>query len=80
SSGDRAGALAALRSRPYFIGWQALVAASLREEGRLAAQLGDRAGATRAYQHFLALRSNPEPSLRPLNTAVQAELTRLGAR
>jgi serine/threonine-protein kinase len=80
SQGKRDAALAALRSRPYFIGWQPLVSASLREEGRLAAQVGDREGAIRAYRHFLALRPNPEPALRPINTTVQNELAKLIAR
>lgn len=46
-------------------------------EGRLAALTGDRAGATRAYQHYLALRSDPEPVLRPEVEQVRAELARL---
>ncbi|HEX6064197.1 MAG TPA: protein kinase family protein, partial [Longimicrobiales bacterium] len=54
--GDRAGALAALRRRPYFIGWQPFLAASLRHEMRLAASLGDQAAATRAQQFHRTLR------------------------
>jgi hypothetical protein len=79
ASGDRAGALAALRRRPYFIGWQPFLAASLREEGRLAAALGDVRGAVRAYEHYLALRSNPEPALVGASDSVRAELVRLRA-
>ena len=79
ASGDRAAALAAIRRRPYFIGWQPFLAASLREEGRLAALAGDRAGAVRAYEHYLALRYDPEPALRPAADSVRAELTRLRA-
>jgi hypothetical protein len=49
----------------------------LREEGRLAALTGDTAGAIHAYQHYLALRSNPEPRLRPEVERVRGDLTRL---
>jgi hypothetical protein len=77
--GDRAGALAALRHRPYFIGWQPFLAASLRAEGRLAAALGDRSGAVLAYEHHLALRYDPEPPLRAAADSVRTELARLNA-
>jgi hypothetical protein len=49
----------------------------LREEGRLAALTGDRTGAIRAYQHYLALRTDPEPSLRPQVEQVRADLGQL---
>ena len=49
----------------------------IREEGRVAALTGDRAGAVRAYEHYLALRSDPEPALRPEVERVRAELARL---
>jgi len=77
--GDQRGALASIRGRHYFIGWQPFLAASLREEGRLAAELGDREGAIRAYEHHLALRHDPEPALRASTDSVRAELTRLKA-
>ena len=77
--GDRAGALAALRYRPYFIGWQPFLAASLRDEGRLAAEAGDRDGAIRAYEHYLTLRHDPEPVARAPLDSVRAELARLKA-
>ncbi len=77
ASGDRSGALAALRLRPYFIGWQPFLAASLRHEGRLAEQEGDRAGAIRAYEHHLALRHDPEPALRAATDSVRGALARL---
>ena len=54
-----------------------LLSTFLREEGRLAAKLGDREGAIRAYRHYLALRSEPEPELRPAIDRVRAELARL---
>jgi hypothetical protein len=49
----------------------------LREEGRLAAATGDRAGAVRAYRHFLLLRADPEPSLRAEAADARAALARL---
>jgi hypothetical protein len=49
----------------------------LREEGRLADLAGDRAGAIDAYTRYLALRSDPEPSLQPEVERVRAELARL---
>ena len=49
----------------------------LREEGRLAAKLGDREAAIRAYRHYLMLRSDPEPEIRPEVERVRAELARL---
>jgi serine/threonine-protein kinase len=69
-------ALAAARRRMRY--WTPTFLSSyLREEGRLAALTGDRAGAIRAYRHYLALRYNPEPALRPQVDAVRAELARL---
>jgi hypothetical protein len=56
-AGDHADALAAVRRRPYFIGWQPYLAASLATEVRLAKRIGDRAGAARAERHLQALRS-----------------------
>jgi hypothetical protein len=49
----------------------------LREEGRLAALVGDRAGAIKAYSHYLALRHNPEPTVKPEVGRVRSELARL---
>jgi hypothetical protein len=54
-----------------------MLSTQLREEGRLAARLGDRAGAIRAYEHYLALRSNPEPALLPARDSIRAEVNRL---
>jgi adenylate cyclase len=41
------------------------------------ALLGDRAGAIRAYRHYLAPRYDPEPALRPEVERVRAELVSL---
>jgi hypothetical protein len=62
-SGDYVRALAAVRRRPraWGSGYIVMVPRHLREEGRLAAIVGDTAGAIKAYQHFLALRTKPDP-------------------
>ncbi len=57
-------ALAATRRRPLIPGGERYLATLLREEGRLAALLGDTAAAVRALTHYLTLRSDPEPALR----------------
>ena len=71
AQGDLPRALAAVRRADSFYSTQR------REEGRLAALNGDRSGAIRAYRRYLALRSDPEPSLRGDVQHVRAELTRL---
>jgi serine/threonine-protein kinase len=75
--GDLRAALAAVRRRPYAYHLTDYLAAHLREEGRLAALTGDDAGAVSAYRHYLALRSDPEPALRPAVDSVRAELAKL---
>jgi tetratricopeptide (TPR) repeat protein/TolB-like protein len=76
--GDRDAALAALRRRNR-IGLMpaAFLSTFLREEGRLAAATGDRDGAIRAYSHYLAIRPEPEPAVRPEVERVRQELARL---
>jgi hypothetical protein len=79
--GDTARALAAVRRRAYNEGsppWA--LAASLREEGRLAGVTGDSSGALRAYRHYLILRADPDPVLIPQRDSVRAELARLERR
>jgi tRNA A-37 threonylcarbamoyl transferase component Bud32/tetratricopeptide (TPR) repeat protein len=49
----------------------------LREEGRAAALAGHRDAAIRAYQHYLALRYDPEPSVEPEVEQVRSELAAL---
>ena len=53
------------------------LASSLREEGHLAELVGDREAAIRAYQHYLALRMDPEPALLPEVADVRSALRRL---
>jgi hypothetical protein len=76
ASGDPAGALRVIRRGVWYYPPRQ-VASLLHEEGRLAASLGDRAGAIRAYEHYLALRSDPEPVLRPQRDSIRAEVARL---
>ena len=76
--GDIEGALAAVRRRTFHPrdGVTGLTTL-LREEGRLAALLGERDAAISAYRHYLALRYDPEPSLVSQVAGVAAELNRL---
>jgi len=72
-------ALAASRRR-YYGGYSHLTSSIpeyLREEGRLAALVGDTAGALRAYQHYLALREDPDEPWRAQWDSVRTELNRL---
>ncbi|MEP6574790.1 MAG: hypothetical protein ABJD11_18975, partial [Gemmatimonadota bacterium] len=67
AKGDIRGALRAVRRRAYITDIRearVLVALStfLREEGRLATLAGERDEAIGAYRHYLALRSDAEPS------------------
>ena len=76
-SGNIDGALRALRRRPHAVLGLFYLATSLREEGRLAERAGDRAGAVRAYRHYLALRSRPDHALMAEIDGVRASLERL---
>jgi DNA-binding SARP family transcriptional activator len=58
-AGSPAGALAALRRRSVYNGWQPYLAAILRDEARLALAAGDTAGARRALDHYRAFRPSP---------------------
>jgi hypothetical protein len=76
AQGDVRGALrATLRCAGYQQIWN--LSYCLREQGRLAALVGDRAGAIKAYSHYLALRYNPEPSVKPEVDRVRAEFAQL---
>jgi len=74
-AGNDSAALAALR-RGRWVGTMFLSTYLLRE-ARIAARLGDRRGAIRAYDHYLALRSDPEPRLVPQRDSARAEMNRL---
>jgi serine/threonine-protein kinase len=69
-------ALAALRRRDASFFWP-IVVTYHREEGRIAAEAGDTAGAIRAYERYLRIRDNVEPRLRPEVQRVRAELAAL---
>ena len=76
--GDLHEALATVRRRPYGFGHaEPYLSSYLREEGRLAALVGDTTGAISAYRHFLALRSDPEPPFRAERDRARAEVARL---
>ena len=75
--GDAQRALAASRRRRFGIPFILFLPEQLREEGRLAALTGDRAGAIQAYRQYLAIRSNSEPTVRPEVDRVRAELAQL---
>ena len=55
----------------------AFLSAYLREQARLSALTGDRQRAIWAYQHYLALRTNPEASLKADAEDAKAELAKL---
>jgi hypothetical protein len=73
--GDPGAALATLRRQPGGDGQY--LASYLYEIGRLADLTGDREAAIAAYQHYLALRAQPEASLAPKVAGVRSELERL---
>jgi hypothetical protein len=75
--GDEAKALACARRRFMGLLPRPTYVASLREEGRYAALAGERDEAIRAYRQYLALRSDPEPAVRPKIDEVRAELAAL---
>jgi tetratricopeptide (TPR) repeat protein/tRNA A-37 threonylcarbamoyl transferase component Bud32 len=70
-------ALAAIRRRVWDLNVTPLYVTYHREEGRLAALNGDREGAVRAYQRYLAIRSGAEPRLQPQVKQVRGELEAL---
>jgi tetratricopeptide (TPR) repeat protein len=78
AAGDLPGALRALRRRGFAFGLlPANLSTFVREEGRVAALTGDTAGAVRAYQHYLALRWNPEPELKAEVDRIRGDLAQL---
>ena len=78
AAGDVNGALAAVRRRSFSVEAGAVgLSTLLREEGRLAALVGEREAAIHAYAKYLALRSHPEPRLAPEVARVRAALAAL---
>ncbi len=77
AKGNLEEALAVIRRRAYEEDGVVALSTSLRVEGRLAALTGDREGAIRAYDHYLALRSDPEPAVRDEVDRVRRELAQL---
>lgn len=75
--GDLPRALRAVQRRSMLPGYGST---HLREEGRLAALIGDTARAVHAYRQYLAMRPNPEPSVRPKVEQVRRELAVLEPR
>jgi serine/threonine-protein kinase len=73
--GDLEAAYRAIQRREFFN--PRYLSTYLREEGRLAALLGEREAAIRAYKHYLTLRSDPEPQLVDDVEGVRTELARL---
>jgi hypothetical protein len=59
-------------------GWPAYLATAWAEEGRLAEATADSSTARRAYERYLALRSDPEPELLPSVDSVRRRLEGLG--
>lgn len=77
--GEAARGLAASRRRQwcgYYYSWPEY----LREEGRLAAEAGDTAGALAAYDRYLRLREDPDPLWRAAWDSVRAERAALAGR
>jgi hypothetical protein len=76
--GNPSRALEAVRRREWFLNVSPyFLSTMLREEGRLAEAAGDREGAIRAYEHYLALRFSPEPSLQADADRARSALERL---
>ena len=75
SQGRLARALAAVRRPDQFAGLGFLP--MLREEGRLALLTGDTTGAIWAYDWYLRVRDQAEPSVRARDDAIRADLARL---
>lgn len=76
ASGDERAALRVTRRGIWAVPPR-MISTYLRNEGRLAARLGDQAEAIRAYEQYLALRSNPELALQGQRDSVRSELNRL---
>jgi hypothetical protein len=78
-TGNLRAALVVSRRRNYFspVESSQCIAPLVREQASLAAQLGERDEAIRSYQHYLALRFDPEPQLAGEVAQARAVLARL---
>ncbi len=76
-SGDKRGALRAVRRWPYQLYVVPGFAYGFAEEGRLAAALGDRDAAIAAYRRHLKYRTAPEGRAAETTKRVRADLARL---
>ena len=72
-------AAAAARRHLYYLGYTPFLATHMRESGRLAELAGERERAIDAYAKYLALRSDPEPSVAGEVDEVRQALARLTA-
>ena len=75
--GDQRRAYQALQRRSRGVGANLYESTWQREVGRLAAAIGEREVAIRAYRAYLTRRANPEPALASEVAHVRAELARL---
>ena len=82
AQGGYPSALAAIRRREVnlFPAFTWSLPAFLRQEGRLAVLAGDAAGARRAYDQYLTLRTDPDPPFRAQRDSVVAERAALRPR
>jgi DNA-binding SARP family transcriptional activator/TolB-like protein len=76
-AGDKTRARTAVRQRNSFTRLPNLLAPQLLETARLSLALGDRSAAVREYEHYLALRDDPDPSLVPERRRAEQALASL---
>ncbi len=69
-------ALAAVQRRRFDL-VPVFLSTYLREEGRLAALVGDTTSAIAAYRHFLTLQAHPEPARAAAVEQIRSELSHL---
>jgi hypothetical protein len=75
--GEPRQALEAIRNRTYMVGWPRYLATARREEGRLAALVGDVDGAVDSYERYLAFRTSAESAVQAADRAVRTQLVAL---
>jgi tetratricopeptide (TPR) repeat protein len=79
ATGDRVGALSAVRRRIVLPESTTYATTEFREEGRLAEAVGERDAAIKAYTRYLAIRADAEPALAGEVELARNALTRLTA-